>query len=135
MTNAETDEEKVVPTLRLLQGGKGPPINTEGKDWLTPLKKGAIFSCEGKGQNLYTLKLFRIVFKHTKTVILADALGNSITEAVNPITFCKLHNLFEVIEEGGERPVGDENDGDQVRSGGVADDENASSGQPGDDST
>lgn len=97
-----------IPQLRLLQGGKGPPINTTGEDWLTPLKKGAIFSCEGKGQNLYTLSIYRIVFKHTKTVILADALGNSPTIAINPVIFCKLHNFFELIEEGGQNETNPE---------------------------
>ena len=130
MTN--TDEEEVkYPRLRLLQGGKGPP--TTGENWLKDLKKGAVFTCKPKGSGI--LMLYIIAFKHTKSMILVDGLNNGPRIAVDPVEFCRLHSFFELIEEGGELPVGDKNDGGTVRSGGVVDNENAPRGQPEHEST
>jgi len=125
MTNADEEEVKY-PKLRLLQGGKGPPIT--GDNWLKDLKKGAVFTCKPKGSGV--LMLYIIAFKHTKSMILVDGLNNGPRIAVDPVEFCRLHSFFELIEEGGELPVGEQNDGSEVRPSGVADNEDAPRGQP-----
>lgn len=103
MTNVETTEEVKYPKLRLLQGGKGPPMDTD-KDWLSQLKKGAVFTCKKKG-DFYKLLLFIIAFKHEKTIVLVDGLNNNPREAVDPAGFCQQHSLFELIEEGGHEEL------------------------------
>lgn len=124
-----SEPTETTPKLRLLQGGKGPPIdNTPHPDWLSPLKVGAVFSCKKKGQaENYVLGLLIIVFKHAKTIILADGLNSQPRVPVDPVEFCKRHDLFEVIEEGGESPEG-ENDGNgegSLRPSGMEDDADA----------
>lgn len=122
------------PMLRLLRGGKGPPSdNTPHPDWLSPLKVGAVFSCSKKGQaENYVLGLLIVVFKHGKTVILSDGLNNQPRVAVDPVEFCKRHTLFEVIEEGGELPEGENNGNSEgsLRPGGMDDDADAEGRQP-----
>ena len=131
MTNSETIEEEQFPKLRLLQGGKGPPINTKGEDWLSKLSRGSVFSCSQKGNDLFVLGMFCILHKHDKTIILGDALGNGPNAAVDPVRFCKKHDLHEVFQEGSEFPEGDNNDGSgSIRPSGVADDEDAPGRQP-----
>ena len=130
MTNADEEEVKY-PKLRLLQGGKGPPIT--GDNWLKDLKKGAVFTCKPKGSGV--LMLYIIAFKHTKSMILVDGLNNGPRIAVDPVEFCRLHSFFELIEEGGERHVGDNNDSGEVRPSGVADNEDAPRRQPEHDAT
>jgi len=124
MTN---EEEVAYPRLRLLQGGKGPP--TTGVNWLKDLKRGAVFTCKPKGSGI--LLLYIIAFKHTKSMILVDGLNNGPRIAIDPEEFCRLHSFFELIEEGGELPVGDTNDGSgSIRSPRVVDDEDAPGRQP-----
>ena len=125
-----TNEEVAYPKLRLLQGGKGPPLT--GDNWLKDLKKGAVFTCKPKGSGI--LLLYIIAFKHTKSMILVDGLNNGPRIAIDPEEFCRLHSWFETIEEGGEQPPKEiEHDGSEVRSGGVDHDEDAPRGQPADD--
>ena len=138
MSVAEMDEkEHTYPTLRLLRGGKGPPSdNTPHPDWLSPLKAGAVFTCRKKGQaENYALMMLQIMFKHAKTIIIGDALNNNPYAPIDPVEFCKKHDLFEVIEEGGELPEGekDGNSEGSLRPSGVADNEDATGGQPADD--
>lgn len=99
-------EEVKYPRLRLITGGKGPP--TTGSDWLSALKRGAVFTCKRKG--LPDLELLIIAFKHAKTIVLVDGLNQSPRKAWDPVEFCKLYSLFEIIEEGGQLPEGEEND-------------------------
>lgn len=129
-----TIEEEAVkyPNFRLLRGGKGPPINGNGENWLAELKQNCIFACAHKGQNQFIVGLFRIVYKHKKTIIIADALGNQPTVAIDPVEFCKKHDFFELIEEGGILPVG-ETDGNSkgaLLHSRVDDDEDAEGRQP-----
>jgi hypothetical protein len=118
-----TEEDEMKPQLRLLRGGKGPPINTGGVNWLRGLNKNAAFSCKRKG-NVDNLELYIVAFKHLKTVILVNGLDNNHRFAVDPEDFCKKYNLFEIIEEGGEHPeeVTDGNSEGTIRSPDVEDD-------------
>lgn len=122
--------------FRVLRGGKGPPEFTGGgEDWLSKLEKNAVFTCLQKGQSeKYVLSLLIVLFKHTKTVVIGDALNGSSRMAVDPVEFCKKHTFFELIEEGGELPEGEEdgNSSRSVRSGGVGDDVDAEGRQPSD---
>lgn len=104
----EKDEVMSQPRLKLITGGKGTPP-TGGINWLRGLNKGAAFSCKKKG-NTDLLDLFIVAFKHNRTMILVDGLNNNVRFAVDPEDFCKKYSLFEVIEEGGELPVGAEDD-------------------------
>lgn len=106
MTIVETteEEEKVLqkPMLRLVSGGKGPPDNL-GENWLINLQKNCVFACKENGKEV-DLELLRLVFKHNKTCIVADALNSAPARAVDPVAFCKRYKHFETIEEGGEPP-------------------------------
>lgn len=130
MTNTKEDtEETKYPHLRLMQGGKGPPDAPVINDWLRNLKKNAVFSCKDR-QNNGMVHIFILVFKHPKTYVLADALGNNPRMAVD-IDFCKRFSLLEIIEEGGEHPEGEEDGVDRtVRSSGMANDADAEGRQP-----
>lgn len=131
MNVAEEETEAKKPLLRLITGGKGPPT-TSGEDWLNTLPKGCVFSCKKKGTTV-ELEVYGISFKHDKTVILFNALGNGPVRAVDPKEFSNQYFKQEVIEEGGERPEGSNNDSPQIRSSRVADDEDASGRQPSDE--
>lgn len=126
-------EQRGMPRLRLITGGKGPP-DSGGDDWLSPLKKGAVFACKEK-RNPVDLILYGISFKHTKTIVLFDALGLGPPKPVDPVEFSKKYLLHEVIEEGGQRPEGVSNDSSgSVRPSGVGHDEDAPGRQPTDES-
>lgn len=122
-------QDRPKPQLRLLRGGKGPPEdNTPGKDWMSPLETGTVFSCRKKGQaEDYALMMLQIMFKHDKTIIIADAMNNNPYAAVDPAAFCKRHDLFEIIQQG---EVNNDPDLRTVRHGGVADDVDAEGRQP-----
>ena len=130
MINVKTEEEER-PRLRLLRGGKGPPMDTNGINWLRGLNKNAAFSCKRKG-NVDNLELYIVAFKHNKTVILVNGLDNNHRFAVDPEDFCKKYSLFEVIEEGGEHPEVEDNGNSKgtVLSSDVADDADAEGRQP-----
>lgn len=130
MINTLKDEEEVrVPQLKLLRGGKGPPTNTSGVNWLRGLQKNAAFACKKKGNTDY-LELYIVAFKHDKTVILVNGLDNNHRFAVDPQEFCKKYSLFEVIEEGGEHPEGSSNDSKgTVQSSDVEDNADVEGGQ------
>lgn len=137
MINTLTEDEGVrMPHgLKLLQGGKGPPINTNGINWMRGLQRGAAFACKKKG-NVDFLELYIVAFKHEKTVILVNGLDNNHRFAVDPEDFCKKYSLFEIIEEGGELPEdeGNGNDKGTVQPGDVGHHEGPPAGQPADDS-
>lgn len=131
-------QTEITPTLRLLRGGKGPPIDTGGTNWMDDLPVGSVFSCRKKGQpEKYALMMLQIIYKHVKTVIVADALNNNPNAPIDAVEFCKCHELVEVIERGdnSHREKGDPNGHDlrTVRDGGVEDDVDAEGRQPGDD--
>lgn len=122
------EEETKYPHFRLLRGGKGPPINTEGKDWLSPLERGTAFACKRKGSKEFEVQIFVISFKHSPTMVLVDGLNPARRFGVDPAEFCKQFNLFEILgkEEADIQPEGEE-DGSEgtVRSGVVEDDADA----------
>lgn len=125
MTNTEEDtEETKYPHLRLMRGGKGPP-EAPKVNWLINLQKNAVFSCKDR-QNNGMVSIFILVFKHPRTYVLADALGNGPRIAVDE-DWCKRFSLLELIEEGGENPSEGVSNGNsvQVRPADLADDENA----------
>lgn len=129
MTNVEEDMEKTkYPHLRLMRGGKGPP-DAPTIDWLKNLNKNAVFSCKDR-QNNGMVFIFILVFKHPKTYVLADALGNQSRIAVDE-DWCKRFSLLELIEEGGETPQGEPDGTDRtVRPPDMADDADVERGQP-----
>lgn len=104
--NTQIEEEELQATkyshLRTLRGGKGPP-ETPSIDWLKDLNKNAVFSCKDR-QNSGMVHILLMVFKHPKTYVLADALGNSPRMAADA-DFCKRFSFLELIEEGGEATV------------------------------
>jgi hypothetical protein len=105
ISTSPTDEDQMKPQLRLLRGGKGPPINTTGINWLRGLTKNTAFTCKRKTGADY-LDLYIIAFKYEKSVILVSGLDNNLRFVVDPEDFCKKYNLFEVIGiEGGEPAV------------------------------
>lgn len=98
------DINNKIERFKVIQGGKGgtqPPNNHD--NWLINLSKGCVFSCKENGKEV-DLDILRVVFKHEKTVIVADALNSQPARAVDPEGFCKRHKLFEILEEGGEHP-------------------------------
>jgi len=124
---SEEVEEIQVGKLRLLRGGKGPPLNTGGINWLNGLDKGTCFSCKKKG-NDDVLEVLIIAFKYNKTVILVNAFHSENRFAVDPEAFCKKFSLHEVIgKEEQEEPAKEIKDGSAgtVQSGRVPDDEDA----------
>ena len=126
----ELEEAPAKPVLRLLRGGKGPPSDYSGKDWMSPLNIGAVFTCRKKGQTEnYALMLLQIVFKHDKSVVIADSLNSNPYAIVDPVEFCKRHEFFELINNGDT----DANDLRSIPDGGVENDANAEGGQPSDD--
>lgn len=132
MTNSEIVEEEVMketkhPHLRVMRGGNGPPL-APVTNWLKELKKNSVFSCKDKQNNGMVLILI-LAFIHPKTYVLRDALGNNPPMAVDE-DFCKRFTLLEVIEEGGEHPEGDRDDGIRtVRPASLAHDADAEGGQ------
>lgn len=130
MTNVEEDaKEEKYPHLRLMQGGKGPPDAPLINNWLSKLQKNAVFSCKDR-QNNGMVNIYILVFKHPKTYVLADALGNGPRIAVDE-DWCKRFSLLELIEEGGEHPEGVTDGSDRtVRSPDLAHDVDAEAGQP-----
>lgn len=132
MTNSETIEDEELkdtkyPHLRVMRGGKGPP-DAPLDNWLKDRKKGEVFSCKDKANHGMVL-LLRLVFAHTKTFILADALGNNPAMAVDE-DFCKRFSFLETLEEG-DKPQG-ETDGSNrtIRPPDMADDADVEGGQP-----
>lgn len=127
-------EEYQVGNLRVMRGGKGPPLGG-GINWLNGLEKGTAFTCKRKG-NSDTLDFFVIAFKYDRSIILVSALDNNQRFVVDPEDFCKKYSFHELIakEEAQQEPEGvSDGNGTQVRSGGVVDDEDAPSGQPRDE--
>jgi hypothetical protein len=132
MTVTDTEKDEPLPMLRLITGGKGNPPS-KGNNWLKDLQKNSVFTCKKKGTHA-ELELYIVAFKHEKTMVLVDGLNSNPRRAVDPEGFCNLYSLFEIIEEGGERPEGVNNDSSRtVRSGGVGHDEDAPRGQPTDE--
>lgn len=111
------------PMLRLVSGGKGPPEVT-GENWLINLNKNCVFACKENGKEV-DLELLRLVFKHNKTCIVADALNSAPARAVDPVAFCKRYKKFEIVEEGGERPEVRPNDMRTIQPSGVDHNEDA----------
>lgn len=102
VTTPEEAEVRPAWTPRVIRGGKGPPEdNNPTKDWLSPLEAGCVFSCrqKGKAEN-YSLMILQIIFKHAKTIVLADSLNSNPYVAVDPMEFCKRHEFFELINNG-----------------------------------
>ena len=126
----DKEKEPSKPQLRVITGGKGTPEGPSD-NWLIKLNKGSVFSCKRKGV-VVDLELYGISFKHTKTIVLFNALGTSPPRAVDPVEFCKHYDKFEVIDEGGEEPPKEENnDGIRtLRPPGMEDDVDAARGQP-----
>jgi hypothetical protein len=123
----EEVEEIQIGKLRLLRGGKGPPLNTGGINWLNGLDKGTCFSCKKKG-NDDVLEVLIVAFKYDKTVILVNAFHSENRFAVDPEVFCKKFSLHEVIgKEEQELPAKEIEDGSSgtVQSGGIPDNEDA----------
>lgn len=135
MTVAEQLEDTPAkPVLRLLRGGKGPPSDsTPVADWLSPMEVGTVFTCRKKGQaENFSLMLLQVIFKHAKSIVIADSLNSNPYAIVDPVEFSKRHELFETISEG------EPNNGHDlrtVRPPGVAHDADAEGGQPSDGST
>lgn len=133
MTMVETTEEEakmaVKPMLRLVSGGKGPPEVT-GENWLINLQKNCVFSCKENGKEV-DLELLRLVYKHGKTCIVADALNSAPARAVDPVAFCKRYRHFETIEEGGVHPEVSDNGNNPrtLRASRVGNDADAEGGQ------
>lgn len=130
MTNVEAlEDDRPRPQLKLLRGGKGPPSdNTPVDNWLSSLSIGAVFTCRKKGQSEnYVLMMLQIVFKHDKSIIVADAIGNNPYAAIDPVEFCKRHELFEIIQQG---EADNAHDLRTIRSSGMAHDADAQGGQP-----
>lgn len=122
------------PRLKLITGG-GSQLPPVGINWLRGLKKGAAFACKRKGSS-ELLDLYIVAFKHDKTVILVDGLNNNVRLPVDPEEFSKKYSLFEIIEEGGERPEGDQDDSlRSVRPSCVEDDADVEGRQPEHEST
>lgn len=119
MTNAETTDEealkKVIPMLRLMKGGKGPP-ESGGINWLNGLAKGTAFSCKRK-DNSEALEVYIIAFKYDRTIVLVDGFHNERRFAVDPEDFCKKCSYWETIgtEEAGTQPIGVEDDTRTIR--------------------
>lgn len=108
----ETDELVTTkyPHLRTLKGGKGPPTDINKTDWMSDLNVGAVFSCRKKGQTEnYALMMLQITYKHDKTVIISDAINNNPYAAVDPVEFCKRHDLHELIDNGENTQPKDDN--------------------------
>lgn len=105
MTTVDVDEDNLPrypPRLRLITGGNGTPPPT-GDDWLSKLNKKAVFSCKLRSQpNLDVLLVLQVVYKHAKTILLGDALNSQPLMAVDPVEFSKKYTKHELIEEGGE---------------------------------
>jgi hypothetical protein len=122
--------ETTVPKLRLLRGGKGPPSDTGGPNWMAELAVGSVFSCRKKGQSeKFALMMLQILFRHARTIIVSDALNNNPNIPIDEIEFCKCHELVEVISQGD--PNG--HDLRTVRPPGVEDNVDAEGGQSRDD--
>lgn len=125
-----SEPTETTPKLRLLRGGKGPPIDTGGTNWMDDLPVDSVFSCRKKGQSeKYALMMLQIIYKHVKTVIVSDALNNNPNAPIDALEFCKCHELVEVIQKGD--PNG--HDLRTVRPPGMEDDVDAEAGQQGDD--
>lgn len=90
-------EEYQVGNLRVLRGGKGPPLSG-GINWLNGLKKGTAFTCKKKG-NTDNLDFFVIAFKYEHSIILVSALDNNYRQVVDPEEFCKKYSFHELIAE------------------------------------
>ncbi len=125
------EEEKIMPKLRLITGGKGPPTAT-GVNWLKDLKKGAVFTCKRKGMTC-ELELLIVAFKHDKTIVLVDGLNGAPRRAVDPSEFCKQYDWFETIQEAEQLPEEHDNDTRPVRSSRMDDNADAEGRQPSDD--
>ena len=130
----QADQPHVGWVPRTITGGKGP-AEPPSDDWLSLLKKGTVFSCKFNGKDV-DCEVYGITFKHSKTVILFNALGTGPVRAVDPVEFCRRYKKFEVLEEGQEVPEEDNNGNSirPVRLGDVDDDADVEGRQPGDDS-
>jgi hypothetical protein len=140
MNAAEAVEKEVKgPKLRLLTGGKGPPIDISNPNWLSSLNVGSVFSCRKKGQKEnYALMLLQLMFKHDITYIISDGLNTNPYSSVDHREFSKIYELVEIIEHGGDSHLdnGEPNNGHDlrtVRPPGVEDDADAEGRQPRDD--
>lgn len=93
--NYKDEEVPMAPKLQLITGGKGTTPPT-GENWLSNLNKGTAFACKEKG-NTKQIFIYIISFKHTKTVVLVNAIENNERFAVDPEDFCKRYSLFEIL--------------------------------------
>jgi hypothetical protein len=118
------------PHLKLMRGGKGPP-EAPSTNWLKDRKKGEVFSCKDKTNGL--VMLLRLVYAHTKTYILADALNSNPPMGADA-DFCKRFIFIETLEEG-DKPQEISNDSVRtLRPSGMEDDADAEGRQPPDES-
>jgi hypothetical protein len=109
MNQAKNEEEeelpiKDTPKLRLLTGGKGPPDNPIGKNWLRELPQHTVFLCQERTEKI-AVQLWFIVFKFTNAILLGSNVNQEIKVIVNDEEFCKRHTLLEIIEFGGDAPL------------------------------
>lgn len=126
MTNADTDEDslrKVLPMLKVLQGGKGTS-DGGGINWLNGLKKGTAFTCKAQNDKSEKLYVYIIAFKYERSVVLVDGFDNNHRFAVDPEMFCKRYNWWETIGQEEDQPPKEIEDGSNrtVQPGSVADD-------------
>ena len=93
----EEEELRVTkhPYLRVLTGGKGPP-EAPSEDWLSKLSLGQWFLCKRKDNKIDVI-LFMVKYKFTKNVLLYSNLNQEFKVIVDPVEFCKIHELSEVL--------------------------------------
>jgi len=100
MSNIEREEEeekKVVPFLRVVPGGKTPI----GSNWLSSLPQGTVFLCRpivhhGKP----FLEEYHVVFQSTHATRLHTNINAESNFWVDPISFCGIMELVEILIEG-----------------------------------
>lgn len=120
MTVVEEIEEEVVkvekyPKLRLLTGGKGPPEDTSGENWLADLERGTTFVARDKNSKEVDYNHYFVLFKSLPKVVLLKWVlpdGKLLDFYVDPVRFSKKFGDYEVLgvdkQEPQKEAVGEE---------------------------
>lgn len=98
--------EEAIKTRKALGGGG----SGETRDWLSPLNIHAVFwAKQKKDATNFVLSQYQVVFKGDKARSLKVTLNSfmdrpdeCIVINVDPVTFCEMNHLYEIIRKGDE---------------------------------